>query len=113
MPKRAGKRLKVKRLRYLIKQTIISNKDPLLLIIELDKLLSPNSNSKISTLNKYILIKIDLPNSIEQQKSIDNFTRNYKLEKIDFEVNFPNYNLIKKTDPRYKIYKIRYLFGED
>ena len=84
MPKKDGKRVRIKRLRYQINQAIISNRDSLKLITELDKLLSQSSE----------------PNK-------------YKLIRIDFEINFPHLKNIRKTDPRYQIYKIRYLFGED
>ena len=61
MPKRGGKRIRIKKLSYLIKRTIISNQDPFPLFVKLDKLLKPNSDNKNSKLIEYKLIKIDLP----------------------------------------------------
>ena len=88
MPKKGGRRVRIKKLRYQINQAIIFNRDPLKFIYELDKLLiQPSQKPK------------------EQNK--------YKLIRIDFKINFPHFKNIKKKDPRYQTYKIRYLFGED
>lgn len=112
MTKRGGRRVKIKRLKYLIKQALALNQEPISLIAELDKLLISTSKAKIT--KQYKLIKIDLPETLNQvygaKRELNN---NYKLRKLDFEVDYPHFKNINKTDPRYKLYKIRYLFGED
>ena len=55
------------------------------------------NNYKYNKVNNIIMIKL--------------FKLNYKLSKIEYYINYLNDKIIKKSDPRYLKYKIRYLFG--
>jgi len=91
MPKRGGKRVQIKRFKYQIKQLIISSRDPFPLLLKLKTL------------------ELELKrNSTKVREKIE-----YKLIALEFEIDYPNYLSINKTDPRYQTYKLRYLFGED
>jgi len=90
MPKRSGRRVQVKKIRYQIKQCQILNKDPFPLYLKLSK------------------IENSLPNS---KSTANHQPPKYKLIPLDFEINYPNYKIIKKTDPRYLRYKLLNLFG--
>ena len=83
MPKKDGRRVQIK-IKFEIKNSFATNQDPFPLFIKLHKY-KQNKNT-----NKY-----------------------GKLILINFEFNYPNYKLIKKSDPRRRIYKIRHLFGPD
>jgi len=88
MLKRSGRRVQIKKISYQIKQCQILKQDPFPLYLKLNK------------------IENSLPNHSENHQSL-----NYKLISLDFEINYPNYKIIKKTDPRYLKYKLLYLFG--
>jgi len=91
MPKRSGRRVQIKRIRYQIKQYQLLNQDPFPLYLKLRK------------------IETSLPN---HSKTISNHQPlNYKLIPLDFKINYPYFKGIKKTDPRYLKYKLLYLFG--
>jgi len=84
MPKRSGRRVQIKKIRYQIKQCLILDQDPFPLYLQLRK------------------IENSLPNLPETS---------YKLIPLDLEINYPNFKNIKKTDPRYLRYKLLFLFG--
>lgn len=85
MPKKAGRRVQIKRITFQIKEAIIKNQDPLPLYLKLHTLKSNPTPKRFE----------------------------YKLIPIHFEINYPHWKTIKKTDPRRKTYKIRYLFGPE
>lgn len=89
MPKRGGRRVQLKRLRFQLNRTIILNKDPFPFLLKLNKFENQTKNKLIKRITVF------------------------KLNKIDFEIKYPNYKQISKKDPRYKTYKIRFLFGID
>jgi len=91
MPKRGGKRVQIKKLKYQIKQLIISSQNPFLLLLKLKSL------------------------ELEFKRNTNKIRENieYKLIPLEFEINYPNYLLIDKTDPRYQTYKLRFLFGKN
>jgi len=91
MPKRSGRRVQIKRIRYQIKQCLILDQDPFSLYLQLRK------------------IENSLPNLPET--SSNHQIPNYKLIPLDVEINYPNFKNIKKTDPRYLRYKLLFLFG--
>jgi len=91
MPKRSGRRVQIKRIRYQIKQCLILDQDPFPLYLQLRK------------------IENSLPNLPETSSKYQN--PNYKLIPLDLEINYPNFKNIKKTDPRYLRYKLLFLFG--
>jgi len=84
--KRGGKRVQIKWLRFQIKQAFDLHKDLFHLLNTLQKL--------------------------ETSLQIEN-PHTYHLSPLDFEVNYPDYRQISQTDPRYSIYKLRYLFGPE
>lgn len=88
MKKRAGKRVQLKRLRYQIKQAIDSRQDFFHLSQELEK--------------REKDIRVENPH-----------THSYRLIPINIEPDYPDYRQINKTDPRYKVYKLRFLFGSE
>jgi len=91
MPKRSGRRVQIKRIRYQIKQCLILDQDPFLLYLQLRKIENPLSNLPETSSN------LQIPN--------------YKLIPLDLEINYPNFKNIKITDQRYLRYKLLFLFG--
>jgi len=91
MPKRSGRRVQIKRIRYQIKQSLILDQDPFLLYLQLRK------------------IENSLPNLPET--FLSHQIPNYKLIPLNFKINYPDFKNIKKTDPRFLRYKILFLFG--
>jgi len=47
------------------------------------------------------------------EQVISSETPTYHLKEIQYEPAYPDYKTLDKTDPRYKTYKIRHLFGKD
>lgn len=88
MHKRAGKRVQIKRIKFQIKQAISTSTDPFPFL------------QKLRELEKVTPIEKPQPSSL-------------KLIPLDFQIDYPDFRQIKKTDPRYHTYKIRYLFGTD
>lgn len=88
MKKRAGKRVQLKRLRYQIKQAIDSRQDFFHLSQELEK--------------REKDIRVENPHTFP-----------YRLIPVNIEPDYPDYRQINKTDPRYNVYKLRYLFGSE
>jgi hypothetical protein len=86
MKKRGGRRVQIKRIRFQIKQAVTSYRDPLPLFLKLKEFESVNK--------------------VEPSP-------HYKLIPLDFEVDYPNFSKINKSDPRYAVYKMRYLFGSE
>lgn len=89
MKKRGGKRIQIKWLRLQIKQAIASYQNSLPFLVKLKKL-EPNTQ-----INK------------NEEPS------RYQLIPVDFEIDYSNYDNVDKSDPRYTVYKERYLFGID
>lgn len=87
MPTKGGRQQKIKRLKYKIKEAIFSNQDPFPFYQQLAALV----------------------NIVENPPT--NFENSINLQEIEFEINYPNYKTIPKTDPRRPTYKTRYLFG--
>lgn len=80
--------MQIKRLRYQIKQAIDSRQDFFHLAQRLHNI---EANARVEN-----------PNAIS-----------YQLIPVNIEPDYPDYRQINKTDPRYKTYKVRYLFGPD
>jgi len=91
MPKRSGRRIQVKKIRYQIKQCLILNQDPFPFYLKLIK------------------IENSLPFHFKTNSNLQ--ILKYKLIPLDLEINYPNFKFIEKTDPRYLRYKLLYLFG--
>jgi len=87
MPKRSGRRVQIKKIRYQIKQCLILDQDPFPLY----------------------QLENSLPNLPET--SLNYQIPNYKLIPIDLKINYPHYKNILKIDPRYLRYKLLFLFG--
>jgi len=87
MKKRRDKRVQLKRLRFQIKQTFNSQKDPFHLLDSLEKLKAD--------------IRVEKP-----------YTYPYHLIPVDVEINYLDYQQINKTDPL-TIYKLRYCFDPE
>lgn len=88
MNKRAGKRIQIKQIKFLIKQAIASNSDPFPYLL------------KLRDLEGNPLPEISEPSCL-------------KLIFVDFRLDYPDYRQIPQTDPRYNTYRNLYLFGPD
>lgn len=91
MPKKGGRRVQIKKIQFQIKEALLSSQDPLPLFMKLHNL-DDNLNEPKPNIKENI---------------------NYKLTPIEIKHKYPNYKSMKRFDPRYKIYKIRELFGPE
>jgi hypothetical protein len=80
MTKKGGRRVQIKRIRFQIKQAVISNQDPLPFL--------------------------------QQLQQVENAPP-FKPTPVDFDIDYPHFDQINKSDPRYQTYKLRYLFGPE
>jgi len=76
MPKRNGRRIQIKKIKYQIKQCLIFNQDPFPFYLKLTKIKNPLSNHSKTISNHQIL--------------------NYKLISLDLEINYPSLKIILK-----------------
>jgi len=91
MSRRSGRRVQIKKIRYQIKQCLILDQDPFPFYLKLSEIENSLLNHSETIQNHQVL--------------------NYKLIPLDLEINYPNFKIIKKTDPRYLKYKLLYFFG--
>jgi hypothetical protein len=64
-------------------------------------------------IKKAIISNQDYFHLLSKLRELESGSESLRLIPIHPKINFPNYKNINKTDPRYKTYKIRYLFGPD
>jgi len=109
MPKRGGRRVQLKRIKFLIKQALSSSQDPLPLLAELNKIENSKSQSyEIPSPDNPNIDLAEFDSNFNVESNID-----YRPIPIELENKYPNYKTIPENDPRRKAYKIIELFGPE